>query len=288
MSAKKYFHITLQDKPTYVLGDLHGAVDTLRGGIKSRKLSDCNLIIAGDIGLGFSSYKVHLQEYQYLNKFLQSCNIELIVLRGNHDDPAYFNRDTNIDEHFLMSNVKVIPDYTVVSVNRENALLIGGATSIDRKYRIRERKTRINQWLSYHPKLTYAEADNMFSKGYWEGEQPFLSTDSIDELTEDGILISTVITHTCPSFAFPQTKKGVEEWMAYDNKLADDLDKERGTMDAIYAYLKDKGHEIKEWVYGHYHTHHQSEYENVIFTTLYNTDRQFDAHEIARKDDIYL
>lgn len=280
--AKLYTHIKGYDKPTYVLGDLHGEINTLKRAITDNNLSNCNIIVAGDIGLGFSTRSYHINEYGVLNKFLFNQDIHLYMLRGNHDDPSYFNRKP-IEDEFFLSNVKVVPDYTLLSINEHNILLVGGATSIDRMYRINSDMTRIKHFLAFYPKMTLEYVKSVIQPSYWENEQPFLNTDAIDEITEDGFRITNIVTHTAPTFAYPLTKNGIMNWLKYDSNLSFDIDKERGIMDAIYQYLIDKGHKITEWSYGHFHYHYQEIINDVKFTLLYNIDRKFDLHEICRK-----
>lgn len=285
-----YLHINLNDLPTYVLGDLHGDIDALKREIKNRVLSKCNLIIAGDIGLGFLPRNVHLIEYRELNNFLKKSDLYLYVFRGNHDDPSYFNREIQEDDEFLMSNIKVLPDYSVLTLRDKNILVVGGAISIDRLFRKGRDKQAIKTWLEFYPKCTEEDARKILQPLYWENENVFLNTDVIDKISEDNIQITHVITHTCPKFAFPTDKKGVIGWMKTDDKLSDDLDKERTVLSALFDYLCDKNHPLESWTYGHFHAHHQELINNILFTTLFETDRRFDAFEICRKpndDDIY-
>lgn len=287
---KRYLHIISEDKPIYVLGDLHGDINSFKREIENRALSECTFIIAGDIGLGFENKQRHIQEYQSLNKFLNLRNIELYLFRGNHDNPEYFNREIGENDEFFLSNVKVLPDYTVLSINNKNILMVGGAISIDRLYRKQRYEQNIRYWLDFYPKLTREDAIKTLLPLYWENEPPFLNTDYIDQITEDGIKITDVVTHTCTSFAFPIDKNGIKYWLRYDDKLKDDLDAERLVFSSLYLYLRDKGHQIERWTYGHFHAHHEEEIEGVLFTTLFNTDAHFDAFEIARKteeEDIY-
>ena len=281
-----YLHIKLEDNklPIYCLGDLHGFTDILHRHIKNNDLKDCILIICGDIGLGLNSIGYLAKLYSNFNNFLKSRNIFVYAFRGNHDDPSYFNRDVNNDDNFYLSNLKLVPDYTVLTVNNENILMIGGAVSIDRSKRKISDKQRIKHTLEFYPKSQRKKQLLSIPLSYWDNELPVFDPKIIDKLTEDGISINYVLTHTCPSFAFPITKDGVKHWFPYDSHLEADLDKERAIMDSIYHYLLDKGHNIKQWIYGHYHTHHQETVNNIRFVTLINVDYDFDAYEIARND----
>lgn len=170
--------------------------------------------------------------------------------------PSYFT-----NEIINFSNVKTIPDYSIVKVVNEketkNILCIGGATSIDRMSRIENDN--------------YIASFGGSRKSYWEDEQPVFNEEALDEIKEAGIKINAVVTHTCPSFCYPTTKEGIKSWLIYDKDLSRDLDIERGIMDNIYHRLiKEDKHPIKEWCYGHFHDSYTMEYENVIFRLLYD------------------
>lgn len=279
-----YLHIIGEDKPLFVLGDLHGYIDILKRNIIQYNISDCSIVVAGDIGIGFLSRQYHINEYQNLNDFVKKYNITLYLVRGNHDDPKYFNRNIDENDDFMLSHVKVVPDYTVLTVNNKNILLIGGAVSIDREYRKKTDNRTINELKPFYQNHTLEQIKEFVLPSYWADEMPYLDTEALDKLTADGLMISHIITHTCPSFAYPTTKDGIKYWLQFDSKLNFDIDKERAIMDNIYQYLLDKGHQIEEWVYGHYHNHNQEIINNVKLTLLYNIDRTFDLHEICRTD----
>lgn len=280
-----YIHLKFDNQPVYTLGDLHGDFDHLMTEFKNKDIENCLFIICGDIGFGFSNIKYHDRKAREMNNQLKERGITLLCFRGNHDDPSYFNRDIeNVDEpqDFWLSNFKLVPDYTIVSVNGKNLLLIGGATSIDRIGRRIQDANTIKSFLDFYPKLTLEEAKNMIAPSYWPDESPNFNPEILDEITENGILITHVLTHTCPSFAFPRDKRGVKEWLKHDSELEKDLHEERDTMDKIYNHLTRKFHPLEEWVYGHYHTHFQEDMYGIRFTTLFNTDYKFDAYEITR------
>ena len=69
------------------------------------------------------------------------------MVRGNHDDPAYFNGEKISHERF-----RTIPDYSVIHVCDHNIFCVGGAISIDRYNRQRDdNRDRISQVASYWP-----------------------------------------------------------------------------------------------------------------------------------------
>ena len=86
------------------------------------------MIQVGDFGAGFR--KDFLDDMLYLNDVLNEYNVTLYVIRGNHDDPKFFNGNHN------WGNLKLLKDYTVLDLEGKKILLIGGAISIDRGNRI--------------------------------------------------------------------------------------------------------------------------------------------------------
>jgi len=119
-----------------VVGDNHGEYDALFNKIKSYNMSDCILIHVGDGGEGFLPYEKQLRQFEYLNDFFKKYNIEYLSIRGNHSDPSYFDGSINL------SNFKLLPDYTTLTLNDKKFLFVGGAISIDRTIR----KEGISYW----------------------------------------------------------------------------------------------------------------------------------------------
>ncbi len=109
-----------------LLGDVHNYSKIIQyaGAIE---LSDCDLIQVGDFGVGVDGNDEN--RLNTLNQFLVEYNIFLHVIRGNHDNPAYFTGNYRN----VYSNIDFIPDYTIKQIQNRNILFIGGATSIDRK-----------------------------------------------------------------------------------------------------------------------------------------------------------
>ena len=81
-------------------------------------------------------------------------------------------------------------------------------------------------------------------------------------------MIDTVVTHTAPSFCPLLDKNGLRDWAAYDPQLLVDCDMERTTMDRIHQTLKDAGHPVNKWYYGHFHQKWTWKYENTDFKML--------------------
>lgn len=215
-----------------LLGDIHGDFQTVvHFARKNEGLDPLYLIQVGDFGAGFHS--TFVEDMEYMNEELKNNNVTLYVIRGNHDDPKFFNGE------YEWSNLKLLKDYTVLTIEGKRILLVGGAISIDRI----QRRENVSWW-----------KDEVF--------------DFKPELLEAYEGIDVVITHSSPNFVFPQTFNNlVMSFAAYDDKLIDDLTAERERFNEMYEILIKKN-KIKDWFYGHFHTTRSEVYENTRFSVL--------------------
>ena len=82
--------------PIGIVGDIHGEFDMLRNKIKYYDLDNVILFQVGDFGVGFNyNNPVNIlkenRQLLNINKFLKKRNIFLYVVRGNHDNPLFFD-----------------------------------------------------------------------------------------------------------------------------------------------------------------------------------------------------
>lgn len=214
----------------YFIGDIHGQFEPLVFSLMSKyKITDAVVIVCGDIGIGFCNIKYYIELFGRINKKLQKQNIHLYFIRGNHDDPSYFN---NTPEELVkgLTNIHLISDWSILNINEHNILCIGGATSIDKIYRM--------------PGISW-----------WEGESV---TEMPEFIFDSGYDI--VISHAAPIFCPPVHMRDPGGWMSEE-------DFERSTSDRkiladIYYKSCEKNIPVKYWFYGHYHDHFESELPN--------------------------
>lgn len=222
-------------------GDIHGEFKTIV--YKLNQLAGTVLIVCGDIGMGFYKDEYYFTLFKKLNLQLSKKNNHLVMFRGNHDDPAFFDGSFKKYKY-----IHLIPDYTIVTALQTNILCIGGATSIDRTYRMDA------EWRGAR-------------KTYWgDAELPYFDEARLDEINRlypGGIRI--VATHSCPSFAYPTTKHGIQQWLKMDDDLSQIIDKERITMDKIFVNLQNAQKNITDWYYGHYHEHKLEQHYGINF-----------------------
>lgn len=279
---KKFIHFIFESKPCYVVADIHGLPHLILDNIRKYDLRDCVIIVAGDIGLGFHPYMSHYQKYFTINKELEARNINVFLVRGNHDDKSYFE-----ELKINFANIKSIPDYTVITVGDKNILCVGGGISIDRKYRKSRYKAIVKNFKEQIPKVTEEDLKDMVLPLYFDDEQVVLNTELVDDITDWGINIDYVVTHSAPNFCFPKDKFNIKGWLKEDKNLEFDIDNERNTLTSLYIYLKDKKHYLKHWAYGHFHIHIDDMYEGVKFTAISNMDYAFDYIELNKQEEMF-
>lgn len=223
-----------------ICGDIHGHFEVVYGHLYA---ANTLFIVAGDCGFGFQPLCDYDQLYSSkMGRNLSKRNNTILFIRGNHDNPRIFDGETYIKKRALC-----IPDYSVVRTARHNILCVGGAVSVDRCIR---------------------KQDPNASSLYWPKEIPVFDPKEIKKITKSRIRIDTVVSHSCPSFCPPQTKDGIEIWLAQDKDLHQDIENERKTMDKIWNGLKAEGHPVQQWWYGHYHRSAWMNYEGCYFRLL--------------------
>ena len=244
------------------VGDIHGEFKSLQGLMKRTAFTDTIYIINGDIGFGFEKEEHYKNIFNKLGKTAAQFNCEFFFIRGNHDCKDYFDGKKINRKYF-----KAIPDYTVIKTPSHNILCIGGATSIDRTYRLTVYRENAMKYAIYH-NCSIDEAYVHCPKVFWPDEAAVYDDEALNELKTNNIQIDIVATHTCPSFAKPITKDGIQYYLANDPTLEEDIDAERKVMDDIYNKLKADGHPLEKWLYGHFHYHNQEYIEGVQFVML--------------------
>lgn len=258
---EKNKYIYHEDKDLYILADLHGRFDLLINEIQKKQYINSVLIIAGDIGVGFKKHDFYNEIFNELNKILEKNNTYVYAIRGNHDDPSYFH-----NEKFSFNYFKLIDDYSIIQIGNKKILCVGGALSIDRKYRIEEylyRKEFMHQFNSL---------SNDIYPSYWKDEMPIFDLEKLNDISKY-CKVNYVVTHTSPHFAFKNDKNGLDYWMKLDPKLNEDLDKERNIITNLYKKLVSDGHPIIKWIYGHFHNHNEEKIGDINFIALSNFDR---------------
>jgi len=228
---------------------------------------DSIIFIAGDNRIGFKSDSFYTDLLTKCNKIMEYNNIYVIFIRGDYDNPDYFD-----GEKINFSHIKAVPDYSIVEVKNKNILCIGGAVSVDRKWKIEQEK-RIN-----------SIDGNASKKLYWENEATSLDKDKLDEIFKSYDKIDYVISHSSPSFTEPSEFEATGEWCNLDESLKEDIKKERITLDRIFEYLRDNERTPIYWAYGHYGVNILNKRSNTIFRSMPNEFMPFEIENDIKTD----
>lgn len=215
------------------IGDIHGEF----GVINKTGISHCNVIQVGDFGLGFS--KKDMQTMEYWNESWKSRDIHVYAIRGNHDEPKYW--DGTYKDRW--SNIHLVPDYTMLELEGESWLCIGGATSIDRVFRKQDRD-------------------------YWKDEVFNYDEEKLEKVLKDCGGADYVVTHTAPQFCYPiHTNAMVNSYCGRDTHLRLELQVERELMTRAHNIICSHK-KPKAWFYGHFHASVTEVIDGVKFKLL--------------------
>lgn len=157
-----------------VVGDIHGKWETFYKKLTNSKIKNAVVILAGDVGIGFDDDKNEIKRFHYINRIMQQKKIILLAIRGNHDNPKWFDGSVNY------SNFHLLPDYTYLTINGNKWGFVGGAISIDRR-------------------------DRHLNKSYWIGE-PFVLK---EELIQP---CNVLVCHSAPQWLGPINKLTQYDW----------------------------------------------------------------------------
>jgi hypothetical protein len=231
--------------------------------------SNSVIFVTGNSGFGTHSEKHYLDFLEKQNNILKYNNVMLLFVRGNNDDPSFFN-EKKID----LSNIKTLPDFSIVETKDKVILCIGGAISVDRTWKIDQEK-RIN-----------AFADSPKKRLYWNDEAPVLDIEKLKEIVSNTERIDFVVSHTAPSFATPSYFPISDEWAKKDTQLAKDIDNERLTMDKIFEFLRDNDRRPTYWAYSRFDLENLEKRSNVIFRSLMRGFNFVNTAEDAFKNEL--
>lgn len=180
-------------------GDTHGGMSTIsRVGNIHRNMEDCvpdatGIIILGDAGL---NYYLNKTDKKY-KKLLNSQGYHIYCVRGNHEQrPENLGYELSYDpEVFGMvyddpdfENIKYFVDGGEYIIGGHSALVIGGAYSIDKWYRLARAGYKSEEASIASPKVC----------GWFKDEQ--LTAEECGDIWDkvQGKHYDFVFTHTCP------------------------------------------------------------------------------------------
>lgn len=221
------------------LGDIHGQFGIINQYVKLYDIKNAHIIQVGDFGVGFSTIEKEKRLLEMFNPLLVKNNVHIWAIRGNHDYKPHFDKDP-----FGLSNIHLIPDYTVLELCGKRILCIGGAVSVDRTWRYT--KNQRNKIF---------ENTTLGVEKWWPDENFVLDRDKLGEMRN----IDIVVTHTAPTYCEKDNTFGFGPFVdnivkeSGDEELKTDLLIERQEMSDAFTILK-MNNNITHHYYGHFHT----------------------------------
>jgi len=215
------------------IGDIHNKISQIRTQLSNYK--DTLFICTGDFPLGVNSFDTDIEILENIEYSLSINGNVLFIIRGNHDNPKYFKKNSTMRNVLSNTapNVILVPDYSIINTANHNILCVGGARTIDRVFNFKD---------------IY----------WWQNENVQKPDDGFFTQEND---IDIIVSHSAPLFAqpleFSDALKHYNSFMVnayslYDSKMKNDVYKERLLLKGLYEKLNNKNH-IKCIVFGHYH-----------------------------------
>lgn len=220
----------------YISGDKHGDFrNVLFFCYSNRTTIDDILIILGDAGI---NYNCDYNDYILKDSLKNNYPITLFCIHGNHEErpeniksyktKKFHNGVVYYEENY--PNILFAKDGEIYSFNNKKVLVIGGAYSVDKYFRI---------------------ANGL---KWYESEQP---NDKIKKrvnkvLSKNHYKVDIILSHTCPYKYIPR-----EMFLNNVNQSIVDNSTER--------YLDNIDNQVKydKWYCGHFHT--DKKVDNIVF-----------------------
>ena len=241
------YKIDIKFDAVMALGDTHGKNMMVAPMLLSKYgLDNPNtskaIFHVGDFGIGFSSIIGDRTETENLNVRLKRYNVFMYVVRGNHDNPAYFRPNNEYSDSVQeLSNIVFVEDHSVVELNGIKVYCRGGAISIDRLIRTEGR----SYW-----------TDEVFTRATME---------EINEIPSD---IDVIITHSRPDGVWPIDKSNIKDWLLEDMQLDYDIMKEAEDIKHLFDGIVSRSNKYIRHYYGHFHSSSIEHFDNITHQCL--------------------
>lgn len=249
----------------YVTGDTHGVFSRFKNlQDETKKDSNMGMIILGDAGFNFF---MDIRDNHIKNKIDKKYNFSIYCIRGNHEERPELvpGMELIYDENVggivyyepQFPKIKYFPSWGIYTFNGKKALILGGAYSVDKTWRIQN---------GYH---------------WFQGEQ--MTYQEMEECMETvrGMHFDFVLSHTCPLSWQP-----TDMFLGFVNQSTVD-----NSMERWMEQLKDMI-TFDTWLFGHYHGDRielpKVEMMSENMDTLNNISARWDRYAKTGEIDWYL
>lgn len=233
----------------WICGDIHGEIKRLIHDATHRlKIKCADILVVGDFGAGFGRPNSMNIRYREIRSVLKANDICLYTIRGNHDDPAFFDGQHDYERlHFL-------PDHKIVVLCGKRIYPIGGAVSTDIDLMdplTRKSRRTINESLIKH---------GSSKRVWWQNEAPVQITERLPESAD------IIVSHEAPLSFAPMLERDKHVGESTWQQVVESRQYLNNVLKTVKAPL---------WFYGHYHRR----YEGVVGETVY---RGLDIAEMVK------
>ena len=223
------------DKYLIFVGDIHGNLRELIWNITiQHRLKNVDLVICGDFGVGFGRPKSIEHLYNRVKNKLDKFNITVYTIRGNHDNPSFFDGKHNFERLIFLE------DYKPVEIQGLKILPIGGAVSIDQEWRENYNK-RMEKYGSQ-------------KRSWWSDE--VIKKIDFKELPSK---VDIIVSHCAPISFTPIFSRTNDIDLDIWKKILN----ERNYLEKIKNEVN-----YKYWIFGHYHKSTSGNFGDKLYRCL--------------------
>ena len=220
-------------KDFIVIGDLHGKISKIEEFCNIYPINSNALIVLGDAGFNYYLNKTDRK----LKEKIQSYNCLIYCVRGNHEErPENISTMIKVNDEIVNGpiyyeteypNIRYFIDGEIYNLNGYSTLVIGGAYSVDKYYRLaRASALGMKNWT-----------------GWFKDEQ--LSVDEMFKIESHIVDMNFdfILTHTCPY-----------SWQPFDLFL-NSVDQKTvdNSMERWFDNIKNEITWKYAWLFGHFH-----------------------------------
>ena len=230
------------ERHLWICGDIHGELSNFIWKAACQlKIRIADILIVGDFGAGFGRPKSMDVAYAKICSALEENDIRLYTIRGNHDDPAFF------DGLHDYEHLRFLPDHRTIELCGKKIYPIGGAVSTD--IDLVDPLTRKSRRMQNDALIRFGSSKRI----WWPDETPVQITENLPEIAD------IVVSHEAPlSFApVPLREAHVRDctWQ----KVVES----RRYLDFVLNKVKPS-----QWFYGHYHSHYEGNFQGTHYLGL--------------------
>lgn len=218
----------------WICGDIHGELFGLVRNALNRGISCADILVVGDFGAGFGRPNSMNVAYGKVLPTLEKNDICIYSIRGNHDDPAFFDGLHDYGRlHFL-------PDHRSIELCSKKIYPVGGAVSSD--IDLVDPLTRKSRRMQNDALIRYGSSRRI----WWPNEAPKQIAEFLPETAD------IVVSHEAP--------------LSFEPSLVRESHVREDTWNRIVESRKYLEYLLQTakpslWFYGHYHHHYDGNVE---------------------------